>query len=269
MLFPSTFFPIAILQNAPKNREMEIQPVTTMSPLQNIFKIREQLSPFRLQVSTIHHRFTKIRMKDFIFGHYFLKAFHILSCQTDLWIASFLDKKRRQEWRDAASPIVWTVTDCNATCFARDYVALENFISPHGCQVIDSESSTNARRRYESTQPGDSLAQWDNDKTKLVQHLIKAPGFFPTMIDFYVLGNFQVCLTWFFFLFSYKTKMEAIFFCCLNDEKLNLFLSPAPLRLRWGKQRRETKTTQYYLLKLNSWDSPVALLFVQDKILDG
>lgn len=40
LLFPSTFFPIAILQNAHKNREMETQPVRTMSPLQSIFKIR-------------------------------------------------------------------------------------------------------------------------------------------------------------------------------------------------------------------------------------
>lgn len=31
---------------------------------------------------------------------------------------------------------------CNATCFERDYVPPENFISTSSCQVIDSKWST-------------------------------------------------------------------------------------------------------------------------------
>lgn len=181
-------------------------------------------------------------MKDFIFGHYFLKAFHILSCQTDLWIASFLDKKRCQEWRDAASLIVWTVTGCNATCFARDYVSLENFIPPHGCQVIDSESSTNARRRYESTQPGDSLAQWDNDKTKLVQHLIKASVFFPQWLIFMFWAIFKSAWLDFFSYSHTKLKWKQFFF--LNDEKLNPFFVPSSIKTLLGETKeRDTNRT--------------------------
>lgn len=56
--------------------------------------------------------------------------------------------------------IVQTVAVCNATCFERDYVPLENFISSRSCQVIDSKRSTMQRSDMKALNLG---TLWHNE----------------------------------------------------------------------------------------------------------